>query len=376
MAEARLYRDADALRMEPIHRAGVDITTGHGCDSWFSDEHAVRDPWATECLVTLADVVINAADVVYPLPSETAKQHLERKVLPHVFVVGQDQGLLAPQLGRTAASVRLLREDLLAEWATFVETIRREGPDRVRQWGELHVTDPRITGARIHIQTRVVDDVWPELESEVRILAVQGLREEHLRYAFDVFVRTVQYADALGSDTAYFAHRIRARALRPFAQVERAQEMWSWGRYLAWAMESGRAPRDVHWYMDRVVEIRAKVRERSAGWYDHQSRPIAERVDLVTSIAAELDLPARLTRDAVSHLRNAYTALALGVPFVSTDPVVQWFVRCSLFAGVVVVDRAPRDVSGSRGQVGFLKGCMEWPELLGSRSSGVAAVQR
>ena len=359
-----MYYNAPHMQEDGIRSAcGTDISSGHAADSGFSG--GVRDPWSDDCLVTFADIAINYDDVVYPLPSDSARLQLEPDKLPDIFVRGRANGLISPLLSVTASSIQLSDNKILAEWPRFALWAESEA-EKLREWRFLHSTSRDILDSHdLHVPEHVVDAVWSSIDRD-SVLRVIDLDDYGLKYAFDVFVRTIQYDNVLGPARRYYAHPLREKALGDYLELKAFQQKWSWGRYLVGVMKSGIAPLDPSWFIDRVAEIRGRVVPSEsypgARWSDLAGGEPKEQHGRLEQIAADLRLPAELESWAVNSL-----AVAFGVGGLVTAP--NYAISVILGAGAIGIGVAPRTVSGTVASIPILRGALKWRGLFSERAA-------
>lgn len=339
-------------------QAGLDITTGHGTDSFFTTA-GPTDPWAPRCVTTLIDTVINHNQVLYPLPSRAAVEMLEDSLLPLVFVEGGNRGLLEAKTDVSAEEVQLTSDQLIMEYQNFTEWARQEAV-ALAAWGKFHREAPRIAESHpIHVPRHLVDDFWSTGRGD-DLVRQTGIPDADLNYAFDVFVRSIQYHRILGETTLYFSHPVRDRALGALPVLVQHQDQWSWGRYLVQLIQEERASRDIGWLLDTVSAVRTLTRKYNATWYNLGQRPRPEQLALLSTIASESDLPAKL-KDSIQ--RAMKIALAVGIVISSSIPVVSVI----LGLGSIAVEFWSGKVPGRLGTIPVFKGRLVWPGLVGKQ---------
>lgn len=337
-------------------QAGLDTTTGHGVDSFFYTE-GPTDPWASRCISILVDTVINHEQVQYPLWSRTVIENIEDHFLPLSFVEGSKRNLLEMDTKGSADEVQLPTEVLRREFKNF-SNLASANAREIAEWVKYHRSSSRIVDLHTAAKStwKQADKVWKRRSrSELRQTA--GLSDEDLNFAYETFLRAIQYHHILGASVPYIPHPIRDRAFGQVPTVLQYQKQWSWGRYFTKLMNNERVPKDIAWLLDEVSEVRDLTRKYNATWYDLDEVPRQEQIELLSTIAAESNLPAKLkdsTHKVIKFALGTGAVLSSGVPVLSIV----------LGLGAVAVNLWSGNLPGVLGKVQIFKGQLVWPELL------------
>ena len=126
---------------------GLDITTGHGADSFFYI-NAIKDPWAEFSLNQTINLAINHKQVLYPLPSNKAKEELNPSDLPQIFANGQYIGII-PYLAKTADDI-IFPEELLSNQYTLFSNWALQNPIPLIEWATYHRETPSFFNAGLN----------------------------------------------------------------------------------------------------------------------------------------------------------------------------------------------------------------------------------
>jgi len=342
---------------EPIHptQAGLDTTTGHGVDSFFYTE-GPADPWAPRCMTILVDTIINHEQVLYPLWSRTVIENIEDRLLPLSFVEGRQRSLLEIVTKVSADEVRLPREVLNKEYQNFTSWANTNARE-IAGWVRYHREAPRIVELhRIAKSTWVQADKRCEKRKREELRQRIGISDADFNFAYETFLRAIQYHHILGESVPYVSHPLRNRAFGQVPIVLQHQNLWSWGRYFSKLIGDGRAPRDIGWLLDEVSEVRNLTRKYNATWYVLGRLPRKDQIELLSTIAAESNLPAKLKDSTQKAIK---VALGAGAVLTSVVPVL----GILLGLGAVVVELWSGQLPGVLGKVPIFKGQLVWPEL-------------
>lgn len=141
-------------------------------------------------------------------------------------------------------------------------------------------------------------------------------------------------------------------------------------QYFLGQLKADRIPRDLDQLLDYVARVRESSLRHGATWYLLNSKTRREQEELLSTVAAECGLPAKLKGRALKNLQ--FLTAALGVA-AAAEPVL------GLSAGVlgafvlrVRLNDGYVPIAASRIRV--FKGQLTWPELLREHRRGV--VQR
>ena len=335
-------------------RAGLDTTTGHGADSFFTTD-SPRDPWAARCLSNLIDTIINHKEVVYPLPTRAFIERIGDTLLPLSFVEARKRNWLEIKTDVSTDEVQLSSGLLASEYKNFIEWARQNALELAAliEYQKLpHLREIR----QALVPTQLVDEFWATRRDDELSRQID-IPDADLKTSFDAFARGVQYHRVLGDTIPYFPHPIRDHALGFLPTILHHQNQWSWGRYFVQLTEQERAPRDIEWLLDRVSPVRDLARKYNATWYALGQRPRHEQLELLSTIASESDLPAKLKDPTGKAIR---TALEVGAVISFAVPVVS----VVLGLGVVAVELWSGEVPGWLSKISALKGHLLWPGLM------------
>lgn len=339
-------------------QAALDTTTGRVANLLFTTE-GLPHPWVTRCLCTLVDTIINHDQVVYLLPSravaERVNEGLEDWFLPPPFVEGAKRDLLVVKTTVTADEVQLPLDILTSEYQIFSTWAEHNAPN-LAWWIEYYKVPRHIQIRNVMVPTYLLDDFWVG-HSDNRLSQRVGIPDADLKFAFEFFVRGIRYHHILGDSIPYFAHPVREHALGFVPVQVQHQAQWSWGNYFVQLFREERAPQNIDWMLDRMTSIKHLARKYNASWYTLNQRARDAQVEVLSTIASESDLPARL-KDPVHKAIKA--TLAVGAALSSSIPLVS----IVLSLGLVAVEFWSGGVPGKLGKIPVFKGHLEWPGLI------------
>jgi hypothetical protein len=336
-------------------QAGLDTTSGHGIDSLFTNE-GLTDPWALSCLSKFVDTTINHNKVFYPVPARSVVEEFEDWLLPFSFVEGRKYGLLEMKTDATADEVVISSEVLAAEYQKFSEWAKQNAHE-LRGWLKYHRRSQRIKRTHgIFVPKHITDDFWA-MRPDKDLTREIGIQDVDLSYSFDAFIRAIQYHHVLGSAIPYFPHPIRNCAFGFYQAQFHHEATWSWGQYFTRLLDEDKMPLKIGWLLDKISSIKNLTVKNDATWYLLGRLPRKDQIDLLSTIAAESDLPAKLK--ALTHKRIKITLevstalLSLPLPIVSV----------LLCLSTVAVEFWSGDMPGRVGKLPVLKGHLVWPGL-------------
>jgi hypothetical protein len=343
--------------------AGLDISTGHAVDSFFST-NAPFDPWAPICLSIFIDTVINHKSILFPLPSTAAVKKLDDPLLPLIFVEGKKFGLIEAKTDASADQIQLSAKQLEKEYKLFVKWAR-ENAVLLAGWMKFHREAPRIARSHaLHVPKHIIDDFWDKKQTE-ELSRQTGIVEPDLNYAFDVFARSIMYHKILGEDIPYFAHPVRDRAFDYLPVIAQYQERWSWGQYFVQMYNRDNSYRDITWLLEKLSSIQETTFKYNSTWYNPNNQSPNLQIDLLSSIASDSGLPAKLKNDIHKMLK---IGLSVGTALLSIPLPVASII---LGLGAVAVESWSGNVSGNLGKMKVFKGHLEWPGLLGKQYQSI-----
>jgi hypothetical protein len=300
----------------PTH-AGIDSTTGRGVDLVFTPE-GLSTTYAMVCLGTFIDTVVNHNQLVCPLPSRIVDGNLEERFLPASFIEADKHGLLQLKKDVSADEVRLPPKVLATEYQNFSSWSKQHTVE-LAEWLNYY-KDPHNAELRSAVlPTYLAHDFWFTRRKD-NLGQELGIRDSELEFAFDFFLRGIKYHKILGETIPYFPHPVRrfAFGLLP-AQAQREQE-WSWGQYFIKLLKADQEKRDLKWLMDTLSSIHDLTMKYDATWYTSIQRTTAQQVELLSTIASESDLPAKLKESTHKTLKMLLAiggaASSLTVPLV------------------------------------------------------------
>ncbi|WP_269852129.1 hypothetical protein [Methanosarcina horonobensis] len=100
---------------------------------------------------------------------------------------------------------------------------------------------------------------------------------------------------------------------------------------------------------------------------DFENKKPEEKIDAVTEIAAELNLPANIKSDIFSKAQRAYQSLTtiatIGSLALPPSPQLN-LIRILILGGLIPVTWWDGRIPGKLGKVKFLKGIIEWQNLV------------
>ena len=302
--------------MEP-QQVAIDISTGHAMDSLFRT--GIRDPWATNALRLFVDLAVNHPQLAFPYPSAAALTTDADKDLPNVFVLGRKKewGLINGLKSMPADSIALGEKLIKPQFHNFAKWLKTNPRDLqlLKNWVAMHFRTPIITEA--HSKTVPIHQVAEFVSKRsMNNLAMQLgiLSPQEIEYAFDVFVRGIQYNIVCGDATPYFPHPIRNRLTLPKATIDfEGQSAWSWGGCVAALLEEDSR----YCNIARILEVVQSIKERSlkdATWYHLAKLPDDEQLTAVEAVASEAGLPGKLKIQWQKKIENTAKVLALSAP--------------------------------------------------------------
>lgn len=334
-------------------QAGLDTTTGRGADLVFSTEN-LSDPYATRCLRAFVDTVINHKQVVCPLPSRAIAEKPEEWLLPLSFVEANKRGLLTVKTDVSADEVRLPAEVLASEYQNFT-TWAKQSATELAGWLEYYQNPTHAHLRSIVVPKYLVHRFWATHRDD-KLGDQLGISDSELEFAFDFFVRGIKYHQMLGETVPFFPHPAREHAFGHLPVRLQRQNQWSWGEYFVQLYNEEKAPRDIGWLLDKMSSIHRLAQKYSATWYTLNQQPKNQQIELLSTIASEANLPAKLkesTRKAIA------AALGVGGVFAFSIPIVSMVLEL----GVVAVELWRGDVPGGLGRIPIFKGHLVWPGL-------------
>lgn len=345
----------DQLRL----KSGVDITTGHGADSFYY-KNEITDPWASRCLTNFIDAVVNHEEVEYPLPSDVALARLDEELLPRTFVDGQEHKLILPLTTQSAEKIILEDDELNKQFCSFFKWSTGDDSLKLAGWARFHRENKRLAHSHdIHVPIHMVQEFWNRLPQQqkndfVRLLQIP---DSYVSYAFDVFVRSVQYYRILGATNPAFFHPMRDKSYSELSLLSRYQRQWSWGKYLTGFCMNAGYFNDRRSLFAKLENIRELTLKYHATWYELSPQPKSNRIDLLSTIASQCNLPAKLKDEAVQQIRTFLFAAT----FVNySEPII----NLSLFGGRIAAQVWKGNVSTTlAATIPALKGLMVWPDL-------------
>jgi hypothetical protein len=351
-------------------KAAVDLTLGYGADS-FLGVMPRKDPWENHSFLTLVDIAVNHHDVFYPLPTRASIHpgNIELRNLPRSVATLYTAGVLRPFQKAVAEDEEGAEQALATHYAQFARFANaRSG--LLRAWSNFQ---DQVTPAHVTRMPGVVatwtQTFWDTTQGTEELARRVGIAPENLRRAFDVTFRGQQYDAILGADGVYyFPHRIRELAYGGQITMQRTRfegsAPWSWGRYLTEAIERSWIPRDAQRVLSIVASLRSRVGMKQATWYGLDAADQREQRDILTSIAAESDLPAQVKDDVRKRIETRLKAAA--VPTSIAGLLIDrnaGAVTIALTTGALTVSAWRPRVPG--GITRFCRGMLEWPGLFG-----------
>lgn len=337
--------------------AGLDVTTGRCADLIF-DPEGTSDPYSSKCLRVFIDTLINHKQIICPLSSRIFADNLEDSFFPNIIVEAKKQNLILFKTDVSADEIRLPIDILSKEYIRF-SSWAKEHSLELNSWLEYYQNPDHAKLRSKLVPKYLVHEFWSmkekdDLHRETRI------PESELEFAFDFFVRGIKYHQMLGENTPFFPHPARERAFG-FAPIEfQGQNQWSWGEYFIHLLGENENKRDIIWLVDKISSIHLLTQKYNASWYNIKQHPISSQLDLLSTIASEADMPAKIKDKAHKALKASLgigTILTAGIPLVS---VVLGF-------STVLVELWNKDIPGKFGKIPIFKGYLKWPGISGSK---------
>ena len=347
-------------------RAAIDISTGHAIDSYFRAD--LRDPWARDALRLFVDLSINHDKIAFPYPSAKALEADDDDLIPEVFAKGR--AFVSGLKTRPADSIALDAALVLPQFTRFSSWLRSSPTDvaLLRTWLAMHLKQDRIKKAHrptvpVHVAGKLVGrQAMEELAHELGGIDAYGVE-----YAFDVFVRGIQYNIAWGEDAPYFPHPLRTRLQLPQTSEDlTSQCFWSWGAYITTLLEKDPQFRSLSAMLDLVQAIKERASGR-ATWFELAYQDRDSQHKMVEAVAAEARLPATFKADALAAIDRG-TKVTGGLASSAARGLGAFGDVIGALSGIVVTysshaiaDRAKGVLPG--GVAKAFAGRVEWPGL-------------
>lgn len=352
--------------------AGTDITSGHAIDSLVRQE--LVDPWAPDCLQRFVDTLVNHQRTYFGLPTTVASTLPLEFFLPALFRDAQQRSLLSPVLGPSADQIEIRPDDRVVYLCVFHTWLEHPtNAARLEAWLRLHFENIDVArGHQLSVPDRYLATSY-QLANLPSLAARLGIGVAQLDYAFDVFVRTVQYHIALGESRPYFPHPLRDTLILDCdtAPVPK-RVVFSWGAYVAHVVEINPSYRSAAFILDTIEALREEVHAAHRGvaptYYALSGLPSKQQIALIEATAADAKLPGKLKDDVQKTLKKNIDAVQWvlsGVAGVTIPEAIdKMFAVLLINSGVYKIKELvgsilPGAMSGMR----LLKGRMEWPRL-------------
>lgn len=355
--------------------AAVDISTGQAIESYLSSK-VPRDPWAEKCFTNFVDLIINHDKVYYAHPNMGS----EPGSFPSTFNEAEVHGLLDRIPEVAADSVTLAPYDIRTAYLNFQRWAEQHRFE-LKKWLEFcqHTLNLRTSYENdkdIILYRTIKDDFWwthrrPEgwLRTEE---SNRYLSEDNKIFAFNIFLRAVQYHYIFKDKGTYFPHPLRTGAdlIETFETVSESQEQWSWGRYFVWYLErQERREWNAKDILVKVKNVEEKTKERKATWYDLTGTPSTEKAEIIMDIAASLGLPGiKRRRDTlVGYTVDLFTALVSIAVDEAIKPAKIIAKLILAAAPIPFIDRAKEGATTQVNRIRCLRGSIEFPGLIGEQ---------
>lgn len=315
--------------------SAIDMTLALGADSFVRERNNPGldvDPSGEHCFVNIIDLAVNSDVCFLPVPSheeyvyvpelldrlgsiqpiaDCATVHLkaskEKRIFKAFWEVYKDFGYEwfaqwwkshfsnqwvvkhhLPRLGNTAGKLTTITDQGLAFWREFIEPSLL---DRLEPLGPLPKDGPHIL-------------------RDANIVSAASVAPYQYCYAYDVFRRGWQYAEAARQknlDIKYCPHQLRRRALSDAsdAWIEQARSThWSWGRCIAQIVKSNSNPVTTGQIGDWVNGLIAAKTPRwveiplpsKAGSESEYRKLLAERLESLETVAHAAKIPRQKLR--------------------------------------------------------------------------------
>ena len=333
---------------------GLDITTGHAVDSFFYTKQ-IKDPWAEHSLKQTINLAINHEKILFPLPSNKAKEELDFSDLPKIFAKGGDIGI-KPFLTKTADDITFPSELLNIKYILFSEWAI-QNPVQLVEWATYHRETPSLKESHLkHVPIHKVSEFWnaridKTLNNEI------NLSDDSLLYSFDVFVRGLLYSKLFTNNEHCFFHPIRDKVFGETLLLNQYDYLWSWGDYFINQMKTHNSYYNTSWLIEKLISVKEETIRLSADWYSLANKSQKDKVEAIENVAIKSNLPAELKNKTKKIVQSSF-GLAAAATF--TIPLVS-----AIFAiGAIAVEWVSDKVPGKLGSYKVFKGQLKWPNLI------------
>ena len=329
----------------------IDITSLNGVESLF--QIGTPDPWAGKLAGRLADFFIFSDMARFTMPVRADAASLEDATLPSILTQlrSRDPGVIEPVTYPVEDRRRLKEEYLQPAFANFLVWVQNNG-SALKSWLRLH-NEPWIReGHLARVRPRYVFDVdaLRQDASFMEVVASLQVSPDDVLYAFDVVLRYPLYGELAGSGAYFLAHPIREQQTLPTMAVEHGPAPHiPLSLSQAVAVMAGSMTLDE--YTSFLHEARGLIRDRRI----HQLKPGALDRETTRELAAQLALPARLSKAGkVMGFAAGLVGIAGSVPELGpAAAVVGGLVSMLSVVWTGTVGRAPSRVS-------WLRWALEW----------------
>ena len=344
-------------------RSAIDVSTGYGAEA-FIKSGTLAEPWAHTCFVSTIEACLNHAQFRYPFPSHYSVDYGESAGLPDFMLQLQNAGVLQADDGVVAEDVVLSEDELRLYFSIFQLWILNR-PEQVKQWLKFHFQ----RDVRRRYKTQMPQGISSEIEEyygqqEMQFKRLGGQLKTQPRrvlYGFEVVCRGRKYAILLGDRSNYYAHPIRDCLLvQAETRRDSINQVFSWGRYLAWALRDGRVRREPQEVIALVSRLKSTIGKLHATPHELSVLPQSDQLAKLHEVAAEAGLPASVRPDVHQQIAQFFQFVHLGVALVHAPAI-----HLSLALGDFVATRV-RNVPGwIPRSFPFTRGIVEYPDPIG-----------
>jgi hypothetical protein len=343
-------------------RSVIDCSTGYGADS-FLQNHQGGDPWAELCFVSFVEAFTNHPIVSYPFPSHHSARDNRYQGLSNFMFELQKAGLLQGAEKVVAEEIVLEQSDLENDFSCFRSWVIANRPI-VKRWIDFH-HQPDIKKKHKTQMPFIVNDAVQEFFDRNRLLFTSLAKAvptgpKRLLYTFDVVCRGRQYALLVGGASNYYSHPIREPVLQA-AEKSRttAENAFSWGRYLAGALQNDRLSNNVSAIIDVLGNLKITIGKLGAGATQLSLLNESDRRKCLMEVAAEAGLPATLRDDVHKQIENFFSIMHL-----LTAPFHWPSIHFSLAVGSFVANKVSQVPGCVPRALPFFRGLVQYPHLL------------
>jgi hypothetical protein len=344
-----------------LPRAAIDVSTGYGAEAFLQNRDA-GDPWAEVCFVSLIEAFTNHAQLRYPFPSHHSVRDRDYQGIADFMGDLQSAGLLQGDDAIIAEDIPLGQLDLETDFLSFSRWARTHRVV-VKQWVEFHHQPELKKRHKTQLPTIVnvaVQEFFDRNPSRFNSLAsAVRTTPKRILYSFDVASRGRQYAALLGGSSNYYSHPIREPVLNA-AETRRTtiRHAFSWGRYLAWALRSGRLHRTTPDVIEVMGSLKRSIARLKADARHLSTMEPSVRKGLLNQVAAEAGLPATLRADVHEYIEHFFSYTHIAVALLDAPSI-----HLSVAIGNFVANNVSMVPGWLPRILPFFRGLVEYPFL-------------